>query len=1398
MFKKALSLILSLMLIVTSLSVTIISVSAADDETTYVVAGMQDLTGFEWVGDPTVAVDNVMTAKEDGTYEKVFTDVAVANSLQLKVVANPTTGEREWIGDETGNNITFNVTTPCDVTVNFDPATKAITVTGDGVVMVTSLDIENIYAVGNGDGTWLNGAAWEPDCPDNIMTETSENVYQITFNDVEEFDNYEVKFAANGTWADSWGFAVAGVATSGEVVDGVYNGKNINVVVPYTTADVTLTLDLTNFNYATKLGAKIKIDVVNTGDPVETTVEVPTTEEPTEATTEAPTEAPAGLTVTASSNYFPQTVQTYDADTKQITVTYFLQSEKNVLNAQWALTYDNTVLKFNRADNLNAAKNGYNFMPQVGNVGSVYNSDEAEAGTSGNIWGNCSNLSLYDFSARSPFVTVTFEVIGTGNTTVDLDVEVLTVSKIGDDFMTIDEEEVLLVNHHIVNQESTVAVNKESVVYEGPYDATATNPATTTPVETTAAPTTTVAPTTIVEPTEATTVAPTTEAPTEATTVAPTGLTVTATSNYFPQTVQTYDADTKQITVTYFFESEKNVLNAQWGLTYDNTVLKFNRADNLNAAKNGYNFMPQVGNVGSVYNSDLAEDGTNGEIWGNCSNLSLYDFSARAPFVTVTFEVIGTGNTTVDLDVEVLTVSKIGDDFMTVDEEEVLLVNHHIVNQESTVAVNKETVIHEGPYDATATNPATTTPVETTVPATEATTEPATEPTTPVAETVYVVAGSEALCGVNWVGDPALAPDNIMTKDGDVYVLTFADVNPANALQIKVVANPATGDPEWIGDSTGNNITFNVTDVCDVTVTFDPATKEITVTGDAVEMVQELIVNSITAVGNGEDNWLNNESWNQAAAINHMTEITDGVYEITFEDIEAFDNYQVKFAANDAWADSWGGTFVESGVPFEGVYNGDNILIVNPYDMADVTLKLDLTNFNYATKQGAVITVTLEEVVTPTEPETTVPETTVAPETTVPETTVPETTVAPETTVPETTVPETTVPETTVPETTVAPETTVPETTVEDPTVGGMLNVKATSNFFPSANYSVEPLNPATNMFTVTYYFDSAKEVLNSQWTLSYDPTKVELNLSDNMSALGYTFMPQVIDGGMYNVTTSGTLVGNCSSLSLYNFDTARPFVQVTFRALTTGDTTVDLNVDVLTLSEVNPETGLSDESKEEAVVDNGVINPTETSINTSTGIKEGYGVLPTQPITTAPTEPVTTAPTEPVTTAPTEPVTTAPTEPVTTAPTEPVTTVPTEPVTTAPTEPVTTVPTEPVTTAPTEPVTTAPTEPVTTAPTEPVTTAPTEPVTTVPTEPVTTAPTEPETTESTTPETTVAPATDATSATGATISGATSDTPSGGGNGSVQTGNASMAIIILLVLVSATGALFFTRKRIK
>ena len=987
MFKKALSLVVSLMLMVTSLSFAAISVSAAD--TTYVVAGAEELCGVLWKGSPEEAPANVMTDNGDGTYTKVFTNVQPASGLTLKVVENGADGSQNWIGDATGNNITFNVTAASDVTVKFDSSTKEITVTGDGVQFVTNLDIKSINAVGNGDpedAAWLNGAAWDPAA--NPMTEVSEKVYEITFKNVTKFDNYQVKFAANGGWTDSWGGAAENFTPeSGVEFDAAYNGENLTVNVPYEFADVTLKLDLTNFDYATKAGAKATVTVTEVSTPAETT-EIATTEATTAPATQA-TAAPekAPLTVNATSNVFSTAKAEYNSETKQVTVCYYLGTNCDLVNLEWYFTYDSNIFEVNNKNNLDSTGKKLGIMPQISS-GYVINTS-----IPGKVNANASDLGLYTIDAKVPFIKIVLDVKGNpenAETNVNLDVRVLTKGEIDFNTMRVDPDTMVSFVQDSKIADASYIVSAETKLTESTFVPSTesteapeiTVPETTVPettVEETTVPETTVAETTVAETTE--------EVPVGA-------LTVNATSNLFPASSNVVAGDEEYVTVTYYFESEKNVLNADFNLTYDPTMLA------LDSVMTPYT-------NGVVVNSATA-----GKVYGNMSSLELYNFNQKTPFVSVVFKKLGLGETDVNLTVDNLTLSLANAEGVTDEAQEEGLVRDGVLAQTSTT-YSVKTEIQAGKV----------TPV---VPTTA---EPTTAPAP--AGSTYVVAGSEELCGVLWKGSPEEAPENVMTANGDgTYTKVFTDVQIADSLQIKVVENTADGGQNWIGDNGGdNNITFNVVAACDVTVTFDSNTRKITVSGDGVQIVSDIEIKSMHAVGNGDpddESWLNGVAWDPTA--NEMEQVADKVYEITYHNVPEFDNYQVKFAANGKWADSWGsaeeGFTPESGVAFDAVYNGQNLTVNVPYEFADVTLRIDLSNFNYATKLGAVATVTVTEA---SQVPTTAPETTV-----------------PETTAPETTVPATTVPATTVPATTIAQNTTTPNTTLAPATEDATSSTGAT------------------------------------------------------------------------------------------------------------------------------------------------------------------------------------------------------------------------------------------------------------------------------------------------------------------------------------------------------------------
>ena len=227
--------------------------------------------------------------------------------------------------------------------------------------MVTDLEINSITVVGNGENSWLNGVAWGVDAEVNHMTQIADKVYQITYTGVESADAaYQFKFAVNDDWAANWGLPEQSAATIGEDFDLTFNGENMllnTVSAGYpedSLVDVTITLDLTKFDYPSRSGAKATVKV------------------------EPSTPAVDNLTINATSNICQANGSgTFNVGDK-VSVYYLLDTKDAQLEeVQWALTYDKNLLTL---DSLT--------MPEIAD-GMVNMND---------VSGNASNLALYDFA----------------------------------------------------------------------------------------------------------------------------------------------------------------------------------------------------------------------------------------------------------------------------------------------------------------------------------------------------------------------------------------------------------------------------------------------------------------------------------------------------------------------------------------------------------------------------------------------------------------------------------------------------------------------------------------------------------------------------------------------------------------------------------------------------------------------------------------------------------------------------------------------------------------------------------------------------------------------------------------------------------------------------------------
>ena len=298
-----------------------------------------------------------------------------------------------------------------------------------------------------------------------------------------------------------------------------------------------------------------------------------------------------------------------------------------------------------------------------------------------------------------------------------------------------------------------------------------------------------------------------------------------------------------------------------------------------------------------------------------------------------------------------------------------------------------------------------------------------------------------------------------------------------------------------------------------------------------------------------------------------------------------------------------------------------------------------------------------------------------------------------------------------------------------------------------------------------------------SEWTkgdleiLSYEANGLEdiTTVNGTLAILNFKVNNDAVPG-KYDVSISYN-AGDCINVSFedVNFDVINGIIEVEQETLPTIEPTV---------SEPVTTEPITVEPTEEPTTEPVTVEPTEEPT--------------TEPVTVEPTEEPTT---EPITVEPTEEPTT---EPITVEPTEEPTT---EPITVEPTE-------EPTT----EPITVEPTEEPTT---EPITVEPTEEPTT---EPVTVKPTVESTTVSVTVESTIEPTTKVVSTSEATTLEpklnesklnqntnliSTKDENNNindkvnTDNGIVKTGNISMNIIVLLVIVSLFVIIFFDIKKL-
>jgi len=156
------------------------------------------------------------------------------------------------------------------------------------------------------------------------------------------------------------------------------------------------------------------------------------------------------------------------------------------------------------------------------------------------------------------------------------------------------------------------------------------------------------------------------------------------------------------------------------------------------------------------------------------------------------------------------------------------------------------------------------------------------------------------------------------------------------------------------------------------TVSVDPETMMMTITG-IIAPGETFEYDAVYVAGNGTEGsaWMNGVTWNPLAEDNKMTKVdgTDDVWEITFKDVPASsgdEGYQLKFIPSGQWSadesTTWsvnfGGDFIGYGIETPAAFNSsNNIVFTTTAEQQDITLRIDLSNYNPTTNEGATFTV---------------------------------------------------------------------------------------------------------------------------------------------------------------------------------------------------------------------------------------------------------------------------------------------------------------------------------------------------------------------------------------------------------------------------------------------------------
>lgn len=180
-------------------------------------------------------------------------------------------------------------------------------------------------------------------------------------------------------------------------------------------------------------------------------------------------ETSAGNKINVTSNVTDPVSYDYNAQTEQVVVTYLLKADHMIVDTQSSLTYDSKVLKL-----ASTTTNTKNKVFPVFQSSIVWNPS-----LTNQVLFNCSSLDLFNFKSENVYCTFTFDVVGSGDTTVNLNVDYLTGTE-ADTYDELFESEKKDIDYiyNSANKVAGAAFTAKAVLVQGEEPTTAPQPAT--------------------------------------------------------------------------------------------------------------------------------------------------------------------------------------------------------------------------------------------------------------------------------------------------------------------------------------------------------------------------------------------------------------------------------------------------------------------------------------------------------------------------------------------------------------------------------------------------------------------------------------------------------------------------------------------------------------------------------------------------------------------------------------------------------------------------------------------------------------------------------------------------------------------------------------------------------